>query len=112
MKTTAFKTAKLDLAFVAVALIYVLFGGLVFPLIRRFFEQVGGALPPPVQVAYTQFQAIAQHPVITLGVFAASYALLLGFANARINAAVNAALLFYFAFLLLALGLPIANMGV
>lgn len=65
-----------------------------------------------MQVAYTQFQAIAQHPVITLGVFAASYALLLGFANARINAAVNAALLFYFAFLLLALGLPIANMGV
>lgn len=107
--TSEFKPGRLNLVFVAVAIIYVEFGALIFPLIQHFLSRLGENMPVPTQIAFIQGLAIKMYPLATLGFFAVCYVLLLAIGNARIRSAVNTSLLYYFAFLLIALGLPIVD---
>ncbi len=103
------KPGRLNLVLVAVALIYVEFGALIFPLAQRFLARLGEYMPAPTQIAFIQCLAIKSYPLAVLGFFAVCYVLLFIFGTARIRSAVNTGLLYYFAFLLVALGLPIVN---
>lgn len=109
METNELKPGRLNLVLVAVALIYVEFGALIFPLAQRFLARLGEYMPAPTQIAFIQCLAIKSYPLIALGFFAVCYALLFMLGNAKIRSAVNTGLLYYFAFLLLALGMPIVD---
>ena len=97
----------LNLGFVALAAFFMEFCALIFPLIERFFTQLGAPLLPPTEIVFIQCMAVATHPLIALGAFAVAYFMLLRFGNARLRAMVNAVLALYFAATLLFLGLPI-----
>lgn len=111
MKTIKFNLSRFNLIFLIASILVMEFCLMIFPGIRYIYAGLGASLPAPAEFFYEQCWAIQTHPLIAFVGFGGYYAVSIYTANAKINAAVNMALLLYLAVMMAGLGLPLIKIG-
>ena len=97
---------KFNIGFIAIAIIFFVFSRSIFRLLHETAMGLGSVWAPPFHFFSAQCRAIEQYPLVYFLGCILYYAASVKFFKSGTNTIINTALLFYFAALLLYLGLP------